>query len=134
MALAITPTPERLHDGFTVLCPVGQLLLALKALLANQRFVPIDPAPLLATLASIVVILGHFLGRLEGWSKFDALYHAFITPTTVGYGDFHPSKKSSKVLAIVITLSALFLPASWLPLRFTLPPTPSRKRTTPISL
>jgi len=61
-------------------------------------------APLLATLASIIVILGHFLGRLEGWSKFDALYHAFITATTVGYGDFHPSKKRSKVLAIVITL------------------------------
>jgi len=60
-------------------------------------------APLLATLALLIVVLGHFLGRLEGWSKFDALYHAFITATTVGYGDFHPSRKRSKVLAIVIT-------------------------------
>jgi len=61
-------------------------------------------APLLATLALIIVVLGHFLGRLEGWSKFDALYHAFVTATTLGYGDFHPSKKGSKVLAIAITL------------------------------
>ena len=49
-------------------------------------------APLLATLALIIVVLGHVLGRLEGWSKFDALYHAFVTATTLGYGDFHPSK------------------------------------------
>jgi len=60
-------------------------------------------APLLATLALIIVVLGHFLGRLEGWSKFDALYHAFVAATTLGYGDFHPSKKGSKVLAIAIT-------------------------------
>jgi len=60
-------------------------------------------APLLATLALLIVVLGHVLGRLEGWSKFDALYHAFITATTVGYGDFHPSRKRSKVLAIAIT-------------------------------
>jgi voltage-gated potassium channel len=60
-------------------------------------------SPLLATLALIIIVLGHFLGRLEGWSKFDALYQAFVTATTLGYGDFHPSKKGSKVLAIVIT-------------------------------
>jgi len=59
-------------------------------------------APLLATLALIIAVLGHFLGRLEGWSKFDALYQAFVTATTVGYGDFHPRKKGSKLLAIAI--------------------------------
>lgn len=59
-------------------------------------------APLLATLALTIVILGHVLGRLEGWSRADALYHAFITATTVGYGDFCPRRKRSRVLAIVI--------------------------------
>jgi voltage-gated potassium channel len=59
-------------------------------------------APLLATLALIIAVLGHFLGRLEGWSKFDALYQAFVTATTVGYGDLHPRKKGSKLLAIAI--------------------------------
>jgi len=59
-------------------------------------------APLLALMLLIIVILGHFLGRLEGWSRLDALYHALITATTVGYGDFHPRKRPSKILAIVI--------------------------------
>jgi voltage-gated potassium channel len=59
-------------------------------------------APLLVTLTLIIVILGHFLGKIEGWSKFDALYHALIAATTIGYGDFHPTRKRSKILAIVI--------------------------------
>lgn len=59
-------------------------------------------APLLASMLLIIVVLGHFLGKLEGWSRLDAMYHAFITATTVGYGDFHPRKKLSKFLAIAI--------------------------------
>ena len=59
-------------------------------------------APLLAALVLVIVILGHVIGKLEGWSKPDALYHAFITATTVGYGDFHPRKKRSKFLAVMI--------------------------------
>ena len=62
-------------------------------------------APLLAALVLVIVILGHVIGKLEGWSKPDALYHAFITATTVGYGDFHPSKKRSKFLAIVVAIA-----------------------------
>jgi voltage-gated potassium channel len=30
------------------------------------------------------------------------MYYAFITATTVGYGDFHPRKRLSKILAIII--------------------------------
>jgi voltage-gated potassium channel len=58
--------------------------------------------PILITLVLVIVILGHVIGKLEGWSKSDALYHAFITATTVGYGDFHPRKKRSKFLAVVV--------------------------------
>ena len=50
-------------------------------------------APLLITLMLIIVVLGNLIGRIEGWSKLDALYHSFITATTVGYGDFCPSKR-----------------------------------------
>ena len=64
-------------------------------------------APLLATLALIIIVLGYSLGRLEGWSNFDALYHAFVAATTLGYGDLHPSKKGSKVLAIAIVLAGV---------------------------
>lgn len=59
-------------------------------------------APLLISMLLVIVVLGHFLGRLEGWSRLDSMYYAFITATTVGYGDFHPRKKLSKILAIVI--------------------------------
>ena len=61
-------------------------------------------APLLAMLVLLIVVLGHVLGRLEGWSKFDALYHAFVAATTLGYGDLHPRRKRSKLLAIAIAL------------------------------
>lgn len=60
-------------------------------------------APLLAALALLIVILGHRVGRLEGWSKLDAFYHAFVAATTLGYGDLHPTRKRSKLLVIVIT-------------------------------
>jgi len=59
-------------------------------------------APLLALMLLTIVVLGHFVGKLEGWSRLDAMYHAFITATTVGYGDFHPRKRLSKLLAIAI--------------------------------
>ena len=35
------------------------------------------------------------------------MYWSFVTATTLGYGDFRPSKKISKALAIVITLTGL---------------------------
>lgn len=59
-------------------------------------------APLLVSMMLIIVALGFVLGRLEGWSGPDSLYHAFTTATTVGYGDIHPRKKRAKVLAVII--------------------------------
>jgi len=61
-------------------------------------------SPLLLILLLIIVLIGQIVGRHEAWSKFDALYWAFITAITVGYGDFHPCKPLSKVLAILTAL------------------------------
>ena len=61
-------------------------------------------APLLASLLLVIILLGQLLGRLEGWSRLDAVYHALIAATTVGYGDFFPRKKLSKILSIMIAL------------------------------
>jgi ion channel len=66
-------------------------------------------SPLLLSLATFVALLGQVVGRKEGWSVFDSFYWAFITATTVGYGDFRPAKRSPRVLAIVIALSGLIL-------------------------
>jgi len=49
------------------------------------------------------------VGRLEHWSSEDAVYYAFITATTVGYGDRHPTQRGSKFLAVVIALTGLLL-------------------------
>ena len=64
-------------------------------------------APILISLVFLIFLLGLVVGRKEGWAIEDATYYAFITATTVGYGDFHPRKTASKFLAIIIALLGL---------------------------
>ena len=40
--------------------------------------------PVLVCLLFLIALVGLGIGRIEGWSRFDALYHAFINATTVG--------------------------------------------------
>ena len=63
--------------------------------------------PLLAFLVAVIVFIGYGIGRIEGWSLSDALYHAFINATTVGYGDFRPSRRGSKALAVLLAFVGL---------------------------
>jgi hypothetical protein len=65
--------------------------------------------PLLLSLAVVVTVLGQIVGKKEGWSPFDSLYWSFITATTVGYGDLRPTKRSSRIIAIVIALVGFVL-------------------------
>ena len=58
--------------------------------------------PLFLLLGIIAVSLGQVVGRLEGWTPYNALYWSLITATTVGYGDIRPSRPSSKAMSIVI--------------------------------
>jgi voltage-gated potassium channel len=62
----------------------------------------IHASPVLAFLAILIILIGWRIGSIEGWARSDAIYHAFINATTVGYGDFRPSKKRSKKLAIAL--------------------------------
>ena len=64
-------------------------------------------APLLLTLLLAVIVLGLIVGKKESWTRFDAVYWSFVTSTTLGYGDFRPIKKISKVLAIFIALTGI---------------------------
>ena len=60
--------------------------------------------PLLVILMSLFIVLGQIVGRIEGWTKFNALYWSFITALTVGYGDIRPLAKISKMISITIGL------------------------------
>jgi len=66
-------------------------------------------APVLLFLIALIAFIGQMIGRREGWNKIDSLYYAFITATTVGYGDFRPARNFGKLFAIVIALVGLLL-------------------------
>ena len=69
----------------------------------------IHAAPLLVFFIVLISFIGYFIGKIEGWSIWESLYHAFINATTVGYGDFRPGRKSSRILAIVLAFVGIIL-------------------------
>jgi voltage-gated potassium channel len=58
--------------------------------------------PLLAFLLLLITGLGQWVGHIEKWDKFTALYWSFITALTIGYGDIRPDKKSTRILSVII--------------------------------
>jgi len=66
-------------------------------------------SPLLLFLLFVIILLGLLVSNIEKWNKFDALYWAFITATTVGYGDIRPVRKLSRILSILIAVVGLML-------------------------
>jgi hypothetical protein len=66
-------------------------------------------SPLLLSLALIITLLGQLAGSREGWRPFDSFYWSFVTATTVGYGDFRPTKTGPRIIAIIIGLMGLTL-------------------------
>lgn len=65
--------------------------------------------PLILALDILIIALGLFVGHREKWRKRDSVYWAFITATTVGYGDIRPTKNLSRALSILIAFIGLML-------------------------
>ena len=65
--------------------------------------------PILIFLMLVIALAGLIIGRIEGWSKLDSLYFAFITATTVGYGDFRPIHRVTKIASIFVTLVGILM-------------------------
>jgi voltage-gated potassium channel len=63
--------------------------------------------PPLLTLMVIITLLGQLVGKREGWTRFDSFYWAFITATTVGYGDIRPQSRGSRLISILIAILGL---------------------------
>ena len=66
-------------------------------------------APVIVPLMGVIVVNGLVIGRLEGWQRSDAIYHAFINATTAGYGYFRPTKGWAKVLSVFNAFLGLLL-------------------------
>jgi voltage-gated potassium channel len=66
-------------------------------------------SPLIVFLIAVISTLAIVIGKKENWSVTDSLYFGFITATTVGYGDFRPSTRRGKWLAIIIAMFGLML-------------------------
>ena len=62
----------------------------------------------------LTVVVFYLLGVLyyssaEGWSTTDCLYYITVSITTVGYGDYAPTKDNSKVFTIFYVLFGLLV-------------------------
>ena len=66
-------------------------------------------SPVLLPLLVLILLNGLIIGRLEGWQRGDSIYHAFINATTVGYGDFRPTRGWAKVLSVFNAFLGLLL-------------------------
>ena len=65
--------------------------------------------PVLSAILGIQLTLGLLIGFVEDWSLGDTVYFTFITGLTIGYGDLVPRQTLTRVLAIGIGFSGLFV-------------------------
>ena len=65
--------------------------------------------PLLSGVFVVMVGLGFLIGYIEEWRVSDALYFAFVTGLTIGYGDLTPKHGASRFLSVVIGFSGIIV-------------------------
>jgi len=60
--------------------------------------------------ATIMIGIGAALFHwLEGWGWLDSVYFVVITLTTIGYGDFSPTRPVTKIITIFYGLNGIIL-------------------------
>ena len=68
-------------------------------------------AAVLAVLAAVIVgggLLFYLVeGRSSGLSILDSIYWAFITATTIGYGDIYPRTEAGRLIALVVAVAGI---------------------------
>jgi len=70
-------------------------------------------------LLTVLIILGAFLISLFDHKNFaESLYVAFITATTVGYGDITPTTYASKIVAVFLGIIGIIFTGSIITITF----------------
>jgi voltage-gated potassium channel len=59
---------------------------------------------LVISAATVVGVGTVFYRLVEDWEWLDAFYFTMVTLTTVGYGDFHPTKPLSKIFTVALLI------------------------------
>jgi hypothetical protein len=65
--------------------------------------------PILSGLLGLMVLLGALIGWREGWPLTEAIYFAFVSGLTIGYGDLVPAEPLSRALAVCIGFTGILL-------------------------
>jgi len=63
----------------------------------------------MSALLGIMVLLGAVIGWREDWPLAEAIYFAFVSGLTIGYGDLVPTHPLSRTLAILIGFTGILL-------------------------
>lgn len=67
----------------------------LKRQLINFRFVTL-------AILGLIAFSTWFMHWQQGWKWLDSVYYVIVTMATVGYGDFVPTKDSTKIYAMCL--------------------------------
>lgn len=65
--------------------------------------------PIFIYAAGVIAVGALLFHWLEGWSWLDSIYFVVITLTTIGYGDFSPTKPITKLITIFYGLNGVIL-------------------------
>jgi hypothetical protein len=60
--------------------------------------------PIWGFLSVVITLFGLILSKLEGISIGSGIYFAWITATTVGYGDISPANGFSRFLCVILAI------------------------------
>jgi hypothetical protein len=63
--------------------------------------------PIFIYVVVTTFLCAYLYSWLEGWSLLDSVYFVIIAFTTIGFGDFAPTKPITKVLTIFLALNGV---------------------------